>query len=176
VDLGGGLGDTGMTAQDAFTGDEWMLLSRSAMVAGIAVALVGKGGPIRFAKEGLAARKVAVAPPGDHELLASLAANLEAATSSDSGEKTLGEYALGNRSEAEAALLGQLRDACAVMAAKATPEETTSWRSWMVAAAEASAEATTEGHFGRGERVSDDERDMIAKIAEAVGQGSQPSS
>ncbi len=70
------------------------------------------------------------------------------------------------------ALLGQLRDAGAVMAAKATPEETTSWRSWMIAAMEASAEATTEGHFGRGELVGHEERDMFAKVADAVGQGS----
>ncbi len=75
------------------------------------------------------------------------------------------------KTQAGIQILEDLSATAAVVSAKATPEEAQGWRAWMVAVAQAAADAAKEGGFmGFGaELVSQRERDMMARVAKAVG-------
>ena len=68
-------------------------------------------------------------------------------------------------------ILEELRAVDEVVSAKATPQEAQAFRGWMVAVAQAAADAAKEGGFmGFGaELVSQGERDMMKRVAKAVG-------
>ena len=59
----------------------------------------------------------------------------------------------------------------AIVAAKATPEETEAFRDWLIATAQAAADAAKEGGFmGFGaEQVSQGEQQMLDQIRAALG-------
>jgi len=61
----------------------------------------------------------------------------------------------------------------ALLAAKATPQEAKEYRQWAFSVAENVANAASEGGFlgFGGERVSDPEKQLIAKIRSALGEG-----
>jgi len=61
----------------------------------------------------------------------------------------------------------------AIVAAKATPEESAAFSEWLVVTAQAAADAAKEGGFmGFGaEQVSQGEKDMLDQVRSAVGVG-----
>jgi hypothetical protein len=67
-------------------------------------------------------------------------------------------------------ILEELRAVDAIVAAKATPEETDAFRAWLVATAQAAAEAAKEGGFmGFGAvRVSEGEQTMLDQLRAAL--------
>jgi hypothetical protein len=69
-------------------------------------------------------------------------------------------------------ILDELRAVDAIVAEKATPEETQAFRGWLVMAAQAAAEAAKEGGFmGFGAvQVSEGEQAMLDQIRGALGQ------
>jgi hypothetical protein len=68
-------------------------------------------------------------------------------------------------------VLEELRAVNELVAATATPEEVEAFRGWLVAAAQAAADAGKEGGFlGFGaERVSAGERRMLEQVRAAIG-------
>jgi hypothetical protein len=72
----------------------------------------------------------------------------------------------GSEEELHANLLQHIRDAVALLAGKATPDELDEYRRFVMALANRVAEAHREGGE---ERVSDPERQTLAEIAEAAG-------
>ena len=68
-------------------------------------------------------------------------------------------------------MLEELRAVNEIVQAKATPEEVEAFRGWLVAAAQAAADAGKEGGFmGFGaERVSAGERQMLDQVRAALG-------
>jgi hypothetical protein len=70
-------------------------------------------------------------------------------------------------------ILDELRAVDAIVAAKATPEETEAFRGWLVMTAQAAADAAKEGGFmGFGaEQVSAGEQAMLDQLRAALGQG-----
>ena len=68
-------------------------------------------------------------------------------------------------------MLEELRGVQEIVAAKATAEEAAAFARWLVAAAQAAADAAKEGGFlGFGARqVSDRERAMVDRVRETVG-------
>jgi antibiotic biosynthesis monooxygenase (ABM) superfamily enzyme len=67
-------------------------------------------------------------------------------------------------------VLDELRDVKALVATRATPEETAAFGAWLIASAQAAAEAAKDGGFmGFGaQQVSEGEQAMLDRVRETV--------
>jgi hypothetical protein len=159
-----------MTSKDAFTDEEWQRVRRAPMVAGLAITLADPGGPIEISKEGMASMRAATLPPTQEELLAAVALDVQGMLQRK--ENPVAGFK-PDASTAAQAILAELTQATALVAATATPEETDAYRAWLVAAAQAAADAAKEGGFmGFGAiQVSEGEAAMLEQVREAVGAG-----
>jgi len=135
----------------------------------MAISLADPGGPIEATKETLATLKSATNPPSREQLLAEVA--LEIQGMAQQRQSPLKGY----RPDKEGAstgeqVLGELRAVQGLVAAKADPEETSAFGQWLVASAQAAAEAAKEGGFmGIGAQlVSDREQAMLDQVRAAV--------
>ena len=157
-----------MTTKSAFTDDEWPRVMRAPLVAGLAISLADPGGPIEAAKESMATLKSATNPPSREQLLAEVALEIQAMAQQRhnplSGFKPAKD---GNPGEA---VLEELQAVQAIVAAKSTPDETAAFGRWLVAAAQAAADAAKEGGFmGFGaKQVSEREQAMLDRVRTAV--------
>lgn len=159
-----------MTTKSDFTEDEWSRLVRAPFVAGMAISLADPGGPVEATKETMATLDTALNPPSREQLLAEVA--LEVQAMSQQKRSPLGGY----RPSADGTHWGQqvleeLRAARALVDAKASPEEAAAFGRWLVASAQAAADAVKEGGFlGIGaQQVSEREEAMLDQVRAAVG-------
>lgn len=159
-----------MTTKSDFTEDEWSRLVRAPFVAGMAISLADPGGPVEATKETMANLDTALNPPSREQLLAEVA--LEVQAMSQQKQSPLGGY----RPSADGTHWGQqvleeLRAARALVDAKASPEEAAAFGRWLVASAQAAADAVKEGGFlGIGaQQVSEREEAMLDQVRAAVG-------
>ena len=156
-----------MTTKSDFTEDEWARIVRAPFVAGLAISLADPGGPIEAAKETMATisrpptrRAASSSGRGGARVQAMVqqrqqpAQGLQAHRARPGGEQVLEE----------------LRGVVAVVAAKAAAEEAAAFGRWLVAAAQAAADAAKEGGFMgfRAEQVSDREQAMLDQVREAA--------
>ena len=157
-----------MTTKSAFTEDEWSRVMRAPLVAGLAISLADPGGPIEAAKESMATLKSATSPPSREQLLAEVALEIQAMAQQHhnplSGFKPTKD---GNPGEA---VLEELQAVQGIVAARSTPDETAAFGRWLVAAAQASADAAKDGGFmGFGaHQVSEREQAMLDRVRAAV--------
>ncbi len=158
-----------MTSKGGFTDDEWAKMRRAPFVAGMAISIADPGGPIELAKETIATLKAASTPPGQEELLIALSQDIMA--SMQNKQKPLEGFKVENAALAGEQVLGELREVASLVRAKASPEESDGFARWIVAVAQAAADAAKEGGFmGFGaEQVSAGESSMLSKLSEAVG-------
>ncbi len=158
-----------MTNKDDFTEEEWAQLLRAPMIAGFAISLADPGGPIELTKETMASLRAASSPPSTEELLTAVSHDIM--EMAQRKKNPMGNYKIEKGAQAGIQILDELRAVDGVVSAKATPEEAQAFRAWLVAAAQAAADAAKEGGFmGFGaELVSQGERDMMARVAQAVG-------
>lgn len=154
-----------MTSRQDFTDEEWVRIRRAPLVAGVAISLADPGGPIELAKETMATLRSATLPPSQEELLASVALDVQALAQQK--QNPLGDF----KPRGGQQVLEELREVDQMVAAKATPEEVEAFRGWLVAAAQAAADAGKEGGFmGFGaERVSAGEQRMLEQVRAAIG-------
>jgi hypothetical protein len=154
-----------MTSKQDFTEEEWVRIRRAPLVAGVAISLADPGGPIEVAKETMASLRSATLPPSQEELLASVALDVQALT--QHRQNPLGDF----KPRSGQQVLEELRAVNEIVQAKATSEEVEAFRGWLVAAAQAAADAGKEGGFmGFGaERVSAGERQMLDQVRAALG-------
>jgi hypothetical protein len=154
-----------MTAKQDFTDEEWTRIRRAPLVAGVAIALADPGGPIELAKETMASLRSATLPPSQEELLASVALDVQALTQHK--QNLLGDFKPKNGQQ----VLDELRGVNELVTAKATSEEAEAFRRWLVAAAQAAADAAKEGGFMGfgGEQVSAGEQQMLDQVRAALG-------
>jgi hypothetical protein len=154
-----------MTAKQDFTEEEWTRIRRAPLVAGVAIALADPGGPIELAKETMASLRSSTLPPSQEELLASVALDVQAMTQHK--QNLLGDFKPKNGQQ----VLDELRGVNELVTAKATPEEAEAFRRWLVAAAQAAADAAKEGGFMGfgGEQVSAGEQRMLDQVRGALG-------
>jgi hypothetical protein len=154
-----------MTSKQDFTDEEWTRIRRAPLVAGVAISLADPGGPIEMAKETMATLRSATLPPSQEELLASVALDLQAATQHK--QNPLGDF----KPRGGQQVLEELREVNELVSAKATPEEAEAFRGWLLAAAQAAADAGKEGGFMGfgGEQVSAGEQRMLEQVRAAVG-------
>jgi hypothetical protein len=154
-----------MTSKQDFSDQEWTRIRRAPLVAGMAISLADPGGPIEVAKESMATLRSATVPPSQEELLTAVA--LEVQALAQQRQHPLGEFRPGSGQQ----VLEELRGVNELVAAKATPQEAEAFRRWLVAAAQAAADAAKEGGFlGFGaEQVSAGEQQMLDQVRAAVG-------
>ena len=160
-----------MTARSEFTEEEWVRVRRAPFVAGIAISLADPGGPIELAKETVATVKSATSPPSREQLLTEIALDVQAMT--QQRQNPIGDFKPSKGVQAGIQILDELRAVKAIVAAKATPEESAAFSEWLVVTAQAAADAAKEGGFmGFGaEQVSQGEKDMLDQVRSAVGVG-----
>ena len=158
-----------MTTKSDFTEAEWIRIVRAPFVAGMAISLADPGGPIEATKETMATLKRATDPPSREQLLAEVALDIQVMTQRKQSPLS------GYRPTADDApwgeqVLEELREVRALVAAKATPDEAIAFTQWLVAAAQAAADAAKEGGFmGFGaQQVSDREEVMLTQVRRAV--------
>jgi hypothetical protein len=154
-----------MTSKQDFTDEEWARIRRAPLVAGVAISLADPGGPIEVAKESMASLRSATLPPSQEELLAAVALDVQALA--QRRQNPLGDF----RPRSGQQVLDELRGVSELVAAKATPQEVEAFRRWLVAAAQAAADAAKEGGFmGFGaEQVSAGETQMLDQVRAAIG-------
>lgn len=157
-----------MTTKGDFPEDEWTRIVRAPFVAGLAISLADPGGPIEAAKETMATIKTATNPPSREQLLTEVALDVQAMT--QQRRNPLGEYKLTKGEQPGKQVLEELRSVMAVVAARATPEETAALGQWLLATAQAAAEAAKDGGFmGFGaKQVSEGEQAMLDQVRDAV--------
>jgi hypothetical protein len=154
-----------MTSKQDFTDQEWTRIRRAPLVAGFAISIADPGGPIEMAKETMASLRSATLPPSQEELLASVALDVQALTQRK--QNPLGDF----KPRGGQQVLEELRGVNELVTARATPQEVAAFRGWLVAAAQAAADAAKEGGFmGFGaERVSAGEQRMLEQVRAVLG-------
>ena len=154
-----------MTSRQDFTDEEWVRIRRAPLVAGVAISLADPGGPIEVAKETVASLRSATLPPSQEELLAAVALDIQALA--QQRQNPLGDF----KPRGGQQVLEELRAANELLTVKATPPEAEAFRRWLVATAQAAADAAKEGGFmGFGaEQVSAGEKQMLDQVRAALG-------
>jgi hypothetical protein len=144
-----------VTDAAAFSPDEWKLVLEAPPGAGLLVALSSRGGTFRESFSMAKAYAETREQHGASELLDAIV----------STKPKVDRSHHGSFPELEQHRLQLLRDAVAVLEAKATPEEVEDYRRFVLTLCERVAEAHKEGD----QQVSDAERAEIDKIASALG-------
>jgi transcription antitermination factor NusG len=157
--------EVAMTSRQDFTDEEWTRIRRAPLVAGFAISIADPGGPIELTKETMASLRSATLPPSREELLAAVALDVQAMAQQK--QNPLGNFKPTNGQ----VVLDELRAVNEIVTAKATPQEVEAFRGWLVATAQAAADAAKEGGFmGFGaEQVSAGEQQMLAQLRAALG-------
>jgi hypothetical protein len=160
-----------MTSKAEFTDEEWARLKRAPFVAGMAISLADPGGPIEAVKETSAALKevLAAARGSDRgELVEAIARDAEA--DARSRKSPLAGFKPSGGATAGVEILDELRAVNRLVSEKTTPDEAAAVRAWLLAAAQAAANAAKEGGFMgfRAERVSEGEKRMLDSLGEAL--------
>ncbi len=157
-----------MTTKSDFPEDDWTRIVRGPFVAGLAITLADPGGPIEAAKESMATIKSATNPPSREQLLAEVALEVQALT--QQRQNPLKSYKPTKGEAPGKQVLEELRSVQALVAARATPEETAAFGRWLLATAQAAADAAKDGGFmGFGaKQVSEGEQAMLDQVRDAV--------
>jgi hypothetical protein len=157
-----------VTTKSDFAAEEWTRIVRAPFVAGLAISLADPGGPIEAAKESMATIKSATNPPSREQLLAEVALEIQGLT--QQRHNPLKGYQLTKGEAPGKQVLEELRSVQAIVAARATPEETSAFGRWLLATAQAAADAAKEGGFmGFGaQQVSEGEQAMLDQVRDAV--------
>jgi hypothetical protein len=159
-----------VTTKNDFSEEEWARIVRAPFVSGLAISLADPGGPIEAAKESMATIRSATNPTSREQLVTEVALDIQALVQ----EKKNPVKGYRPTSEGTAPMgdqvLVELEAVQAIVAARATPEETAAFGQWLVDAAQAAADAAKEGGFmGFGaEQVSKGEQHMLDQVRAAV--------
>jgi hypothetical protein len=160
-----------VTAKADFNDEEWARLRRAPFVAGMAISIADPGGPIEVARETMASLRSASVPPSEEELLLSAAHDIQ--TMIRNKQNPMGDFRPKGAALAGQQVLDELRAVNEIVTAKASPQEADAYRRWLMAAAQAAADAAKEGGFmGFGaEQVSKGEQAMLDKLRSTLGTG-----
>jgi hypothetical protein len=159
-----------VTTKSDFSEEDWSRIVRAPLVAGLAISLADPGGPIEAAKETMASLRSATNPSSREQLVTEVALDIQAEVQQK--RNPLKGYRSSSEQAASAGeqVLAELGAVQATVAAQATPEETEAFGQWLVATAQAAADAAKEGGFmGFGaEQVSKGEQAMLDRVRAAV--------
>ena len=166
-----------MSSKTDYTAEEWKVVLKSPLMAGLAVVAASPSGPLGALREMFAVGKLltetktqaAGRSESSNELLRALVADL----GSPDGRAQMDSADL--RGLAPAQLRTHALEACRALAAlvdrKASREEAEEVKRWLVSVAQRTAEAAKEGGFlgFGGTQVSETETATIREVAQALG-------
>jgi hypothetical protein len=154
-----------MTTKNDFTGEEWTRVLRAPFVAGMAISLADPGGPIEMSKETMTTMKSATNPPTREQLLAEIALDIQSMTQQRQSPIS------GFKPQAAQQILDELGAVSEIVSSKATAEEASAFKQWLLTTAQAAADAAKEGGFmGFGAvQVSEGEQKMLDQVRAAIG-------
>jgi len=163
-----------MADKTNFTKDEWALLLRSPMNAGMAITAAEPGGLWGLLKEsfaGSAEMTHAATDPNANALVKAVVADFmtsEGRSVARDGLKA--EFANSKQAEIKIKAVDSLRQVGTVLTAKA-PGDAAAFKGWLRQIAQKTAEAASEGGslFGGGVQVSDAEKATLGEISNALG-------
>jgi hypothetical protein len=157
-----------VTTKSDFSEEEWTRIVRAPFIAGVAISLADPGGPFEAAKESMATVRSATNPPSREQLLAEVALELQALT--QERQNPLKGYKPAKGEAPGKQVLEELRSVQAIVSAHATPEETAAFGRWLLATAQAAADAAKDGGFmGFGaKQVSEGEQAMLDQVRDAL--------
>ncbi len=157
-----------MTTKSDFPQEVWNRIVRAPFVAGLAISIADPGGPIEATKETMATLKSATNPPSREQLLAEVALEIQALV--QQRHNPLKSYKLDKSEAPGKQVLEELRSVQAMVASQATPEEAAAFGQWLLATAQAAADAAKDGGFmGFGaKQVSEGEQAMLDQVRGAV--------
>jgi hypothetical protein len=155
-----------MSTKADFSADEWDLLRSSPLMSSILVVAASPSGPVGLLQESTAASKMIIqtANSAQTPLLKSLAEDLTQHMSFPKPPPG------ATPDKVQAAASEILKRTSALLAQKATPEETAEIKQWLAKVAQATAEATKEGGFlgFGGVLVSDQEKTALTAVNSAL--------
>jgi hypothetical protein len=159
-----------MATKADFTDDEWATLLRAPTIAGMAITFADPGGPIEVVKETSAVLRVVSGSSGEDrdDVVGEVARDVLA--HAKERKNPVGDFkpkgALAGKE-----IIDELARANEIVSAKASPEEASAFREWIMECAQRAAEAAKEGGFMgfHAERVSQGEKDMLAQLSSALG-------
>ena len=161
-----------MSVKTDYSAEEWKLLLKAPLMAGLAVVAASPSGPLGVLREMFAVGKLvsdARTQAGSSELLRALASELSAPDAR--GQIDAAEL----RGLAPEQLKARALEACRTLATlidgKATPVEAEEVKRWLVGIAQRTAQAAKEGGFlgFGGVQVSETETGAIRDVARALG-------
>jgi hypothetical protein len=163
-----------MADKSSFTKDEWTLLLKSPMIAGMAVTAADPSGLWGLLKEsfagGAALAKVATDANANGLVKAVVAdfSTSEGRSAARDGLKA--EFAGGKPADIKTKSIDSLRQVSALLSAKA-PGDASAFKSWLHQISQSTAEAASEGGslFGGGVQVSDAEKATLSEISSTLG-------
>jgi hypothetical protein len=159
-----------MTAKDDFTEEEWTRLKRAPFVAGMAITLADPGGPIEAFKETSATLKSVLAAEGGERGALVQAIAAEVSAEARLRKNPMGGFKPSSAANAGVEILDEMRAVGRIVADKASVEDAEAVRTWLVAVAQAAADAAKEGGFMgfHAVRVSEGEQKMLDSLADAL--------
>jgi hypothetical protein len=159
-----------VTTKSDFSEEEWSRIVRAPFVAGLAISLADPSGPIEAAKESMATVKSATNPSSREQLVTEVALDIQAEVQQKRNPLNGYRPSLEGTAPSGEQVLVELSAVQAIVAAQATPEETAAFGQWLVASAQAAANAAKEGGFmGFGTaQVSNGEKEMLDQVRAAV--------
>jgi hypothetical protein len=163
-----------MADKSSFTKEEWTLLLKSPMIAGMAITAADPSGLWGLLKEsfaGGAALTKAAADPNANALVKAVVTDFATSEGRSAARDGLqAEFAGGKLPDIKAKSIDSLRQVSALLAAKA-PDDAAAFKGWLRSVSQQTAEAATEGGglFGGGVQVSDAEKATLAEISTALG-------
>ena len=163
-----------MADKTSFTKDEWALLLRSPMNAGMAITAAEPSGLWGLLKEsfaGSAELAHAAADPNANPLIRAVVADFMSSDGRAVARDGLkAEFTNSKPAEMKTKAIDSLRQVSAVLAAKA-PGDAAAFKAWLRQISQKTAEAASEGGglFGGGTQVSDAEKATLGEISTALG-------
>jgi hypothetical protein len=163
-----------MADKTSFTKDEWTLLLKSPMIAGMAITAADPSGLWGLLKEsfagGAALTKVAT-DPNANALIKAVVADFSTSEGRSAARDGLkAEFTDSKPANIKSKSIESLRQVSTLLTAKA-PADAAAFKGWLRQISQGTAEAATEGGslFGGGVQVSDAEKATIGEISSALG-------
>jgi hypothetical protein len=159
-----------VTTKSDFSEEEWTRILRAPFVAGLAISLADPGGPVEAAKESMATIKAASNPSSREQLVTEAALDIQNELQQKRNPLKGYRPSVEGTAPSGEQVLVELSAVQAIVAARATPEESAAFGDWLVATAQAAASAAKEGGFMgfHAERVSKGEQEMLDHVREAT--------
>jgi len=163
-----------MADKTSFTKEEWALILRSPMNAGMAITAAEPSGLFGLLKESFAggtALAQAATDANANSLIKAVASDFQTSEGRSAAHDGLkAEFANSKPADVKVKAIDSLRQVSATLAAKA-PADAAAFKTWLRQISQKTAEAASEGGglFGGGVQVSNAEKATLGEISSALG-------